>query len=92
MALIRYSHGYRRLEGMINADDWYALDAVEVMMNNGSAKNDVRCGNIMLIGNKWIEREKKSKVGWLNLVCTLCTLPALSGKKFTRKRASMISA
>jgi len=52
--------------GMINADDWYALDAVEIMMNNGSAIDDVRCGNIMLIGKNGFEREKKSKVGWLN--------------------------
>jgi glycosyltransferase involved in cell wall biosynthesis len=52
--------------GMINADDWYALNAVEVMINNGSPKDDVRCGNIMLIGKNGFERPKKSKVGWLN--------------------------
>lgn len=52
--------------GMINADDWYAPHAVAVMMNNGSAKDDVRCGNIMLIGKNGFEREKKSKVSWLN--------------------------
>lgn len=54
--------------GMINADDWYAPHAVAVMMNNGSAKDDVRCGNIMLIGKNGFEREKKSKVSWLNFV------------------------
>ncbi|WP_183561341.1 glycosyltransferase family 2 protein [Mucilaginibacter sp. SP1R1] len=52
--------------GMINADDWYAHDAVEVMMKNGSAKDDVRCGNIMLIGKNGFVRGKKSKVSWLN--------------------------
>lgn len=52
--------------GMINADDWYALNAVELIMNNGKANDNVRCGNIMLIGNNGFARIKKSKVSWLN--------------------------
>jgi glycosyltransferase involved in cell wall biosynthesis len=52
--------------GMINADDWYALNAVELVMNNKSPKGDVCCGNIMLIGKNGIERSKKSKISWLN--------------------------
>ncbi|MDN5288726.1 MAG: glycosyltransferase [Mucilaginibacter sp.] len=52
--------------GMINADDWYALNAVELIIGKGAADDDVRCGNIMLIGNNGFERIKKSKVSWLN--------------------------
>jgi glycosyltransferase len=52
--------------GMINADDWYAEDAVENMMLNISKDDFVCCGNIRLIGGNGTERDKKSKVGWLN--------------------------
>ena len=52
--------------GMINADDWYTANAVELMMSNGTAGDDVRCGNIMLVGDNGFERIKKSKVSWLN--------------------------
>jgi glycosyltransferase len=52
--------------GMINADDWYALNAVEVMMNNVADDADVCCGDIILIGENGFERSKKSKVSWLN--------------------------
>lgn len=53
--------------GMINADDWYAPNAVELVMQNASYKDDIICGNIMLIGNNGYQRGKKSKVSWLNL-------------------------
>jgi glycosyltransferase involved in cell wall biosynthesis len=52
--------------GMINADDWYKPNAVEVMMHNISQHDDVCCGNIMLVGSNDFERQKKSKVSWLN--------------------------
>jgi glycosyltransferase involved in cell wall biosynthesis len=52
--------------GMINADDWYALNAVKLIMNNRSSNDEVCCGNIMLIGRNGFERSKKSKVSWLN--------------------------
>lgn len=52
--------------GMINADDWYTLNAVELMMNNCSAKDDVCCGNIMLVGKNGFVQGKKSKISWLN--------------------------
>ncbi|GAA4333126.1 hypothetical protein GCM10023149_39690 [Mucilaginibacter gynuensis] len=52
--------------GMINADDWYTSNAVEVMMDNVTPQDVVCCGNIMLVGNNGFEKEKKSKVGWLN--------------------------
>jgi glycosyltransferase involved in cell wall biosynthesis len=52
--------------GMINADDWYAPNAVELMLANVSADDDVCCGNIRLIGKNGFERDKRSKVGWLN--------------------------
>ncbi|SDD39779.1 Glycosyltransferase involved in cell wall bisynthesis [Mucilaginibacter pineti] len=52
--------------GMINADDQYTPNAVEVMMNNISKHDDVCCGNIMLIGDNGFKRDKKSKVSWLN--------------------------
>ncbi|SDS99897.1 Glycosyltransferase involved in cell wall bisynthesis [Mucilaginibacter mallensis] len=53
--------------GMINADDWYALNAVELMIENTSDNDQVCCGNIMLMGNNGFSRIKKSKVSWLNL-------------------------
>ncbi|UOE51456.1 glycosyltransferase [Mucilaginibacter sp. SMC90] len=52
--------------GMINADDWYAVDAVENIMKGISNDDFVCCGNIRLIGANGIERDKKSKVSWLN--------------------------
>jgi glycosyltransferase len=52
--------------GMINADDWYAANAVELMVSNHQPNDDVCCGNIMLIGKNGFERRKKSKVSWLN--------------------------
>jgi glycosyltransferase involved in cell wall biosynthesis len=52
--------------GMINADDWYALDAVEMMMANVADSDNVCCGNLMLIGNNGYTRSRKSKVGWLS--------------------------
>lgn len=52
--------------GMINADDWYALDAVENIMHGTSGDDYVCCGNIRLMGANGIERDKKSKVSWLN--------------------------
>lgn len=52
--------------GMINADDWYTPYAVETMMHNIGAYDDVCCGNIMLVGANGDERVKKSKVSWLN--------------------------
>jgi glycosyltransferase involved in cell wall biosynthesis len=53
--------------GMINADDWYALNAVELMMQRVSDNDHVCCGNIMLIGGNNFRQVKKSKVSWLNL-------------------------
>ncbi len=52
--------------GMINADDWYTPNAVELMMHNIAPPDDVCCGNIMLVGANGFERAKKSKVSWLN--------------------------
>ena len=52
--------------GMINADDWYAPDAVELMMQGVNDNDNVCCGNIVLMGDNGFRREKKSKVGWLN--------------------------
>ena len=52
--------------GMINADDWYADDAVENIMHNISANDYVCCGNIRLVGCNGTERDRKSKVSWLN--------------------------
>ena len=52
--------------GMINADDWYAPNAIALMMANVSIDDYVCCGNIRLIGKNGFEREKRSKVGWLN--------------------------
>jgi glycosyltransferase len=36
------------------------------MMHSVNKQDDVCCGNIMLIGSNGVERNKKSKVGWLN--------------------------
>lgn len=52
--------------GMINADDWYATDAVDNIMQGVSNNDYVCCGNIRLMGANGIERDKKSKVSWLN--------------------------
>jgi glycosyltransferase involved in cell wall biosynthesis len=52
--------------GMINADDWYATDAVDNIMHGVSKDDYVCCGNIRLIGGNGAERDKKSKVSWLN--------------------------
>ncbi|WP_184547386.1 glycosyltransferase family 2 protein [Mucilaginibacter sp. FT3.2] len=52
--------------GMINADDWYTPNAVEIMMRAVTGYDDVCCGNIMLVGANGVERAKKSKVSWLN--------------------------
>jgi glycosyltransferase len=52
--------------GMINADDWYATNAVELILDNREADDDVCCGNIVLFGKNGFERGKKSKVSWLN--------------------------
>ncbi|MEO3406425.1 glycosyltransferase family 2 protein [Mucilaginibacter sp. CAU 1740] len=52
--------------GMINADDWYAPDAVEAIMTNVDKEDFVCCGNIRLMGGNGTERDKKSKVSWLN--------------------------
>jgi glycosyltransferase involved in cell wall biosynthesis len=52
--------------GMINADDQYTPNAVQVMMDNISRHDDVCCGNIMLIGDNGFKRSKRSKVSWLN--------------------------
>ena len=52
--------------GLINADDWYAEDAVKVMMSHIDNNDKVCCGNLLLIGNNGFRRIKKSKTGWLN--------------------------
>jgi glycosyltransferase involved in cell wall biosynthesis len=52
--------------GMINADDWYTQDAVELMMINTYANDDVCCANLLLIGENGFKKIKKSKIGWLN--------------------------
>jgi glycosyltransferase involved in cell wall biosynthesis len=52
--------------GLINADDWYTLGAVEAVMSSISDKDEVCCGNIGLTGNNGYYRVKKSKVAWLN--------------------------
>ncbi|GGH19251.1 glycosyltransferase family 2 protein [Mucilaginibacter phyllosphaerae] len=52
--------------GMINGDDWYTLNAVELMMERVSTADNICCGNIMLMGGNGHQRIKKSKVSWLN--------------------------
>lgn len=52
--------------GLINADDWYTLDAVALAMLYTSNNDNVCCGNLQLIGGNGYQRLKKSKVGWLN--------------------------
>jgi glycosyltransferase involved in cell wall biosynthesis len=52
--------------GLINADDWYALDAIKLVINNTSPKDSVCCGNIFLLGANGHNHYKKSKVSWLN--------------------------
>ncbi|WP_461451692.1 glycosyltransferase family 2 protein [Mucilaginibacter sp.] len=53
--------------GMINADDWYAYNAVERMMKNVTGDDAICCGNLTLMGENGYAECKKSKVGWLNL-------------------------
>lgn len=53
--------------GMINADDWYAYNAIERVMLNVSANDEICCGNLTLIGENGFALCKKSKVRWLNL-------------------------
>jgi glycosyltransferase involved in cell wall biosynthesis len=53
--------------GMINADDWYAYNAIERVMLNVSANDTICCGNLTLIGENGFALCKKSKVRWLNL-------------------------
>jgi glycosyltransferase involved in cell wall biosynthesis len=52
--------------GLINADDWYTLDAVKIMMERVDNNDNVCCGNLLLIGDNGFQRIKKSKAGWLN--------------------------
>lgn len=52
--------------GMINADDWYALNAIELMMSAVTDADNICCGNLMLVTPKGDSRLKKSKVSWLN--------------------------
>ncbi|WP_162276927.1 glycosyltransferase family 2 protein [Mucilaginibacter pedocola] len=52
--------------GLVNADDWYTPNAVELMMANTNAGDNVCCGNLLLIGQNGFQRIKKSKVSWLN--------------------------
>ncbi|TWR25209.1 glycosyltransferase [Mucilaginibacter pallidiroseus] len=52
--------------GMINADDWYEPNAVELIMKAVSVEDNVCCGNIMLMGKNGYKRLKKSKVNRLN--------------------------
>lgn len=53
--------------GLINADDWYADDAIETMVRHVTNDDYVYCGNVMLLGPNGYSHVKKSKVGWLNL-------------------------
>jgi len=53
--------------GMINADDWYAYNAVERMITNVTANDVICCGDLTLIGENGYAECKKSKVSWLNL-------------------------
>lgn len=52
--------------GMINADDWYTSNAVELIISNMTTTDKVCCGNLLLLGENGFERIKKSKIGWLN--------------------------
>jgi glycosyltransferase involved in cell wall biosynthesis len=52
--------------GMVNGDDWYAPNAVELMMDAVSDEDNICCGNILLVGQNGYKRIKKSKVSWLN--------------------------
>lgn len=52
--------------GLINADDWYTPDAVNLMMKHVNNNDNVCCGNLLLIGENGFQRIKKSKTGWLN--------------------------
>jgi glycosyltransferase involved in cell wall biosynthesis len=52
--------------GLINADDWYAADAVEIIINNVSDEDDVCCGNLALINCNGYRGMKNSRVSWLN--------------------------
>lgn len=52
---------------LLNADDWYAADAVEYMISRAAPKDDVICGDIMMLGANGYSLLKKSKVSWLKL-------------------------
>jgi len=53
--------------GMINADDWYAYNAIERVMLNVTANDAICCGDLTLLGENGFALCKKSKVRWLNL-------------------------
>jgi glycosyltransferase involved in cell wall biosynthesis len=56
------------LIGIINADDWYERDAVQVVVESFKSDYDVYCGNINLIsetGN--VSKTKKSRIAHLSL-------------------------
>lgn len=56
------------LIGIINADDWYEKDAIEIIVENLEDEIDVYCGNIRLIDkSSEISKYKKSKISWLSL-------------------------
>ncbi|MCF0055160.1 glycosyltransferase family 2 protein [Dyadobacter sp. CY356] len=50
------------LIGMINADDWYEENAVELIVNNYSATNEIICGNVKLFKNEHTFKSKKSSL------------------------------
>lgn len=52
--------------GMINADDWYAANAIETIIDNITSADDVCCGNLVLVGDNGYQQMKNSKVSWLN--------------------------
>jgi glycosyltransferase involved in cell wall biosynthesis len=52
--------------GMINADDWYAYNAVERIIMSVTSNDVICCGNLILIGKNGYAECKKSKVSWLN--------------------------
>ncbi|AMR33975.1 hypothetical protein A0256_22265 [Mucilaginibacter sp. PAMC 26640] len=52
--------------GMINGDDWYAPNAVELMMGAVNPGDNICCGNIMLIAGNGYQRIKRSSVNRLN--------------------------
>jgi glycosyltransferase len=63
---LRYATG--TLIGLINADDWYEIDAVETIVQNYSDAYGVYCGNMSMIdaeGN--VEKIRKSNYNRLSL-------------------------